>query len=273
MAAEHSRKWRQNNPESYKEGMKKQWQIIKFRMQTDPEFAAKRKRQRADSQRKRYEKIKADPEQYAILLEKVSINNKKYRQSNPEKMRLNEARRQHRNKEKLKLEQLENAQQIKLKTLQNTLLSPEQKKAEHRRVNKEWKKKKNAEFLELYGFSYYAYTNAKDRHGLNTIEEVIEYRIENNLYVKQAIRDKTEPIVIMPKYKKKISITQIPVIDEDKPKNKLMQFKQSKEQAYRNIQLRIIDLERILSSQPHELKIRVDYLRNQFVSQYGAMPI
>ena len=252
---------------------KEQYAKLKAKMELDPEFAEEFKRKRREQQRKRIAKIKADPIQKEIYLAQVRERNRKYHKLHPDKIRIYEMRRKHREKAKLKLEQIEKAQQIKLKTLQNTLLSPEQKKAEHRRVNKEWKKKKNAEFLELYGFSYYAYTNAKDRHGLNTIEEVIEYRIENNLYVKQAIRDKTEPIVIMPKYKKKISITPIPVIDEDKPKNRPMKIKQTKEQAYRNIQLRIIDLERVLSSQPQELKIRVDYLQNQFISQYGAMPI
>ena len=83
--------------------------------------------------------------------------------------------------------------------------------------------------------------------------------------IQSRIAEKFKPV-----FKK---IIPIQVADEQKPTNKPMKIKQTKEQAYRNIQLRIIDLERVLSSQPQELKIRVDYLRNQFVSQYGAMPI
>lgn len=270
MAAEHSRKWRQNNPESYKEGMKKQWQIIKFKMQTDPEFAEKRKRQKADSQRRRIEKIKADPEQYAILLEKVSINNKKYRQGNPEKIRLNEARRQHRKKAQLNDNQIEATNAIRIKRFKNSFLTPEQRKEEHKQLSKQWKANKNAEFLDKYGFTYYAYCNVKERLGFDSIEEVIDYRIENKLSVKPELIQSRIAEKFKPVFKK---IVPVQVADEPKPTNKPMKIKQTKEQAYRNISLRIIDLERILSSQPQELRIRVDYLRNQFVSQYGAMPI
>lgn len=129
-------------------------------------------------------RMENDPELKELVNAKRRESNRIFKQLNSNKIRANELRRQHREKAKMELSQIERANQIKLKTFQNSLLSPEERLEELKRCKAKWKKKINDKYMELYGFSYYAYNNIKDKYRLSTIEEVIEYRIKNNLPVK-----------------------------------------------------------------------------------------
>lgn len=268
---------RKRNPEKEREHSKKAYEKIKLRLATDPEFAEEYKGKKREEQRRRMAKIKADPVKHKAYLAKQRELNNKYKNLNPEKIRINEIRRQHRKKAKLTLKQIEAANKIRMKRFENSFLTQEQKNQEYKNLRKKLKADKDVQFFDLYGFTYSAYCNQRRRLKLYTLEEVIQYRIKHNLAVKEELKEGNYEI---PKPKPKPQpksqpkkIIPVQVADEQKPTNKPMKIKQTKEQAFRNIQLRIIDLERVLSSQPQELKIRVDYLRNQFVSQYGAMPI
>lgn len=262
-------KERKRNPEKEREYSKRNYEKLKIRLANDPEFAEEYRKKKCEQQQKRIAKIKSDPVKAEIFKAKQRERNNKFKCLNPEKIRINEIRRQHRKKAKQRNEQIEKTNSIKTKRFKNSLLTPEQRKEEYKQLTNQWKTKKNTEFFEKYGFTYCAFCNAKDRYGFETIEEVINYRINNKLSVKTGLENIKKCEIIEPIIR---NITPIQVTTKRKSYSKRINTMQRKEDAYRDLQLRIINLERVITID--EIRIpKINDLRNEFIQQYGAMPI
>ena len=266
-------KERKRNTEKERESSRKYYEKLKLRRQTDPEFAAEFRRKKREQQQKRIAEIKADPVQIETYRAKRRECNNKFYNLNPEKIRINEIRRQNRKKA------------IENDSMSRTLINwykrrhglesieaiREYQRNLHEKANElkrlfpgcnNWIERKNKEFKMQYGIEYNSIVQYMKRHGLDSIEDALEYRASRTNKGKLKKLCKSES--------NEIYLNRIPKTDKKQKNNNLAT--KFKDLEWDKCRRKIVNLE--LNITIDEIRIpKIEKIKNEFIQQYGAIPI
>lgn len=241
-------KERKRNPEKERANSKKSYEKLKIRLANDPEFAEEYREKKRIIKRKQIERIKRDPVKYKELKERQKAANIKYYTSNNGKAKICNKKRYEQLKEKL-----EDNPELKEKYLE---------RQRNYYLQNQNKLKTNPDKLEEF----------KLKRELSQIK----YKLNHPEKYKASYDKRNEEINKLRRVLNRMKTISIqdnkPIITERKPYPKRINPMQRKEDAYRDLQLRIINLERVITID--EIRIpKINDLRNEFIQQYGAMPI
>lgn len=230
---------RKRYPERERERAKKQYEKLKIKLAADPEFAEEFRRKRREQQRNRKERIKSDPVKYQKFLEQEKEANIKYGKKKWEN----------------KKNKMQSDPEYKAK------VQMQKRKGEQKRMEK---LKADPEKLAVFKEQC---RQAMERFKVNSPEKYkASYTKRNQEKSKlQRVLNRMKTIEIQDKKPSTIE-------PERKTHPKPTKPVQRKEDAFRDYQLKKCNLERLITI-PEIREEKLNYLQNQFVSQYGAMPI
>lgn len=131
--------------------------------------------------------------------------------------------------------------------------------------NERRRAKKNAEFIELYGFTYDGYQTYKHTHNNASIQDYIEFKANKRKAEIERENRYNEYLAVKRKYKR-VKALKTPTISIPKPK------KPTKKQAHFELQTKINNLERLITD-PSIREPRISKLRAEFEEKYGEIII
>ena len=128
-----------------------------------------------------------------------------------------------------------------------------------------WRTNKDAEFMELYGFTYGGYQTYKHTHNNASIEEYIEFK-ENKRKADLERENKYNDYLAVKRKYARVKALKTPTASI--PKHSIP----TKQQAYFELQTKINNLERLIT-EPSIREPRISKLRAEFVEIYGEIII